>query len=205
MADGNNIVTIYQNSDLTIGDELLPGHTIINFNSFVKNLKAFARIASLPEAPLPSFSLEDSQTDKLYKTLDVEWKSARKQLNLYISTGDDWSQVGSISMLNPYGYPFRIYTLLDLFTDNLALELGENGKIGVQVQDVGYGLLTAQDSVTIHGSYVEEIFASYENKPDTTYVIVQGGSSGGGGSTTPAPDYSVSNNSIVGNDFLVGN
>jgi hypothetical protein len=51
----------------------------------VKNLKAHAKINSLPPIKLPDFQLEDSETDKLYKTLDIEWGSARKQLNLYIS------------------------------------------------------------------------------------------------------------------------
>ncbi|MCV3216026.1 hypothetical protein OGM63_21360 [Plectonema radiosum NIES-515] len=150
---GQTIVPIFSNN-LT-GD--YPGQ-IVSVNAFVKNLKAHAKISSLAPVKLPNFTLEDSETDKLYKTLDIEWGSARKQLNLYISDNQtDWYQVGAISLLNPSGYPYRIYNLMDLITDNLAIELGDNGRIGVQVQDVGYGALQAGDSITIHGSYVQEI------------------------------------------------
>jgi hypothetical protein len=150
---GQIIVPIFSNT-LT-GN--YPGQ-IVSVNAFVKNLKAHAKISSLAPVKLPNFTLEDSETDKLYKTLDIEWGSARKQLNLYISDNQvDWYQVGAISLLNPSGYPYRIYNLMDLITDNLAIELGENGRIGVQIQDVGYGALQVGDIVTIHGSYVQEI------------------------------------------------
>ncbi|WP_009631017.1 hypothetical protein [Synechocystis sp. PCC 7509] len=175
VANSSSIVTIYENTGLTVGDTLIANHKIISFNCFIKNLKAFASIHSLAEVALPDFDLDDSATDKLYKTLNVEWGSARKQITLYISNqlntspdGSGWYKVGSLSLLNPSGYPYRIYNLMDLFTDNLAIELGDNGKIGIQIEDVGYGLLDATDTVTIHGSYSEEIFVQ---TPDPIYTL----------------------------------
>ncbi|AFZ31631.1 hypothetical protein Glo7428_3144 [Gloeocapsa sp. PCC 7428] len=218
---GSSIIPIYRSSELTVGSELIPDHTIVNYNCFFKNLKAFAEISSLPEASLPNFKLEDSDTDKLYKVLDVEWNSPRKQMTLYISpTGNnlDWSKVGSISMLNPSGYPYRIYNLMDLFTDNLALELGENSAIGIGIDDVGYGLLETIDKVTIHGSYVEEIFVQYtEPQPIVNLTVPErqpiinvnitsapintgGGQDGGNGLSTL-----IGNNTLVGNEFLIAN
>ena len=158
----NGIVTIYQNT-FHPGNIDLSKNSIIGVNGFIKNLKAYARISSLADVKLPNFHLEDSETDKLYKVLDVEWNSPRKQLNLYISDGRTWELVGAISLLNPAGYPYRMYNLMDLYTDNLAIELGENGKLGVEVQDVGYGALVSSDKVTIHGSYTEEIIT--DSKP----------------------------------------
>lgn len=225
-----DIVTIYSTS-LVVGTDYFPGYNIINFNAFIKNLKAFANVASLTKAPLPDFLPTDTSTQKTMKVLDIEWQSPRKQLNLYISANNSgvWHQVGSLSMINPYGYPFRIYNLMDLFTDNLAVELGENSRIGVQVQDVGFGLLTAQDSVTIHGSYTEEMFVQTEEKQtinnysfvlpnedrDVTnnYTfeirnVVTGGSSTPpptNGGTTPTVDKSFSNTSTVSNTSVVSN
>lgn len=156
--DESSIVTIYENSPSRIRQELVPDYEIVSVNTFVKNLKVFAKIESIPEAALPNFELTDSETQKLYKTLDIEWKSPRKQLELFISSDDsDWYPVGFVSLLNPYGYPYRVYNLMDLFTDNLALELGENSKIGIKAENVGHGFLAPEDKVTIHGSYVEEI------------------------------------------------
>lgn len=181
------IKTIYENTNLTIGDELIENHKIISFNCFIKNLKAYASIKSLDEVSLPNFNLDDSATDKLYKTLDVEWKSPRKQIALYIAnqsdttpSGENWYKVGSLSLLNPSGYPYRVYNLMDLFTDALAIELGDNGKIGIKIEDVGYGLLDSTDAVTIHGSYSEEVFVEV---PETIYVLPPTGGSG----TNPDP------------------
>jgi hypothetical protein len=156
------IITIYEN----LGNQnTVAGTTTLSINAFIKNLKAFTRINSLSPIKLPNFRLEDSETDKLYKTLDIEWNSARKQLNLFISDSSQWELVGSVSLLNPSGYPYRMVNLMDLYTDNLAIELGENGKLGVQIQDVGYGSLTGNDLVTIHGSYVEEIVIDKSDIP----------------------------------------
>ncbi|MGF1989231.1 MAG: hypothetical protein RMY62_015350 [Nostoc sp. ZfuVER08] len=165
----NKVLTIAKKIDSTSPPGIIPiitnsltgitgGGQILSANAFIKNLKAYAQIQSLPPINLPNLSLEDSETERLYKVLDVEWKSARFQLNLYISNNTtDWHLVGGISLLNPSGYPYRIYNLLDLLTDNLAVELGENGRVGVEVKDVGHGALADNDLITIHGSYVLEI------------------------------------------------
>lgn len=204
----SDIKTIYSTS-LVVGSDYIPGYKIISFNAFIKNLKAFASVASLPESMLPSFLPTDTSTDKTIKVLDIEWGSPRKQLNLYIASNTEpsvtqWYQVGSVSLLNPYGYPFRIYNLMDLFTDNLALELGENSKIGIQVQDVGFGLLTYQDAVTIHGSYTEEMFIQTEDKPNIFNIEIK--NIGTGGSSTPViRSTAINNSSLVSNSSVVGN
>lgn len=199
------IQTIYSNESIVVGSDLLPTYKVIGFSTFIKNLRVFASVVSLPEAALPDFALEDSQTVKRTKVLDVEWKSPRKQLNLFISTAtntdNDWLQVGSVSLLNPYGYPFRVYNVMDLFTDNLALELGENGKIGIQVQDVGYGLLVTEDKVVVHGSYTEEIFVQLPDPPNIFNINIAG--------ITALPStpqtYLLSNESSISNQFLIAN
>lgn len=201
----NNIVTVYQSPALAIGSDLIPKHKIIGLNTFIKSLKAYVKINSLDEAKLPDFKLEDSDTDKVYKTLDIEWKSPRKQLNLYISSNlDNWYPIASISLLNPSGYPYRIYNLQDLFTSNLAIELGSNSRIGVQIEDVGYGLLTVNDTVTIHGSCVEEIFVESSDLQPITNVYVTG-STGGSDSSNVSTGSLIGDNSLISNTFLVNN
>lgn len=149
----SNIYPIFTDNDFTIDTG-----SVISENIFVKNLKAYVKISSLPESDLPDITLEDSNTQALYKSLNTEWSSARKQLDLLVSDDSiNWYPVGSISLLNPSGYPYRVYNIMDLYTQNLAIELGKNGRLGVQLKDVGWGLLQASDTVTIHGSYLKEI------------------------------------------------
>jgi hypothetical protein len=155
-ATGGSVVDLMP----TITPDALPGLTLLSVNNFVKSLRAYAKITSLAEVALPNFELTDSETDKLYKSLDVEWTSPRKQLDLLINQGSEWEIIGSVSLLNPSGYPYRSYNLQDLYTDNLAVELGENGKLGVKITDVGHGLLSGTDTLTIYGSYSQEIIVS---------------------------------------------
>jgi hypothetical protein len=153
-AEGGNVVTVVDNAV----DSAL---NVISVNTFIDNLKVYAFIGSLEPVKLPTFKLEDSESDKLYKTLDIEWKSPRKQLDVLISgNGTDWNLIGSVSLLNPSGYPYRMYNLLDFFTDGLGARLGNNFKIGVQVKDVGYGVLSGDDKLTVHGSYLQEYVKS---------------------------------------------
>lgn len=215
--DGNEVVTIYQNDNIILGHELMPGYKIVSFNSFIKNLKIFANVESLAEANLPDIQIEDSSAQKIQKVLDIEWKSPRKQLNLYISNStrvdidqwgqpmaptNIWQQVGSVSLLNPSGYPFRTYNIMDFFTDNLALELGDNSKIGIQVQDVGYGLLTLQDKVTVHGSYTEEFFLKSDDPPININLFGVGGNSS---PTNNAIDNLTNNSNLINNLSILGN
>ncbi|PIG94586.1 hypothetical protein [Gloeocapsopsis sp. IPPAS B-1203] len=189
-ASTSNIITVYTSSNLTLGSEFIEGYTIVSYNCFIKNLKAFVQINSLDEVALPLFSPRDTETDRLMKVIDLEWNNSRKQLNVFagIKTNENWQQIGSISLINNYGYPFKIYNLMDLFTDTLALEIGDNGKIGVQIENVGYGLLEASDSVTIHGSYVEEIFLK---STEVTNYYIYGSNQN---NTTPPDNTTPPNN-----------
>lgn len=157
---GNQIISLFDNS-LNVFDD------VIAKSAFVKNLKAFSVIKSLPAVRLPNFKLEDSESEKLYKALDIEFGSPRKQLDIFIGSVGDWSQIGSISLLNPSGYPYRMYNLLDFATDGLAAELEDGKSIAVQIIDVGYGGLQGTDIVTIHGSVTQE-YVLPEKKNEVT-------------------------------------
>lgn len=162
---GTDIIQLTSDSPLV---NLNPRHTIISRNKYLKNLKTYASITSLPEVELPDFELEDSETEKLHKVLDIEWGANRKQLNLLFGVENDWLSVGETSLLNPSGYPYRIYNLLDLVTDNLAFEMGDSAALAVQIQDVGFGLLQGADKVNIFGSYIEEIVIDDSTQPITS-------------------------------------
>jgi hypothetical protein len=60
-------------------------------------------------------------------------------------------------MLNPAGFPYFTYNLLEKMTDSLTYKIGHYDRIGVGVEDVGWGGLAGSDSVIIHGNYGDEI------------------------------------------------
>ncbi|MBD1836128.1 hypothetical protein H6F61_26450 [Cyanobacteria bacterium FACHB-472] len=129
----------------------------ITVNTFLKNLKCYSEIRSIAEVGLPQYELTDTETDRLLKTLEREWKGARKQLNLHFGVDDSpWMPIGSVSLLRVEKYPFTVHNLMDLMTDNLAAEIGIRTRLGVSISDVDYGTLDDRDTVVIHGSYSTE-------------------------------------------------
>ncbi len=175
-ADGENILTIVNNDlDLfRLRYPSLPGDTWVN--GFLSELYCYTEINSLPEIALPNYDLGDSQSQKLSKTLQLEWGNPRFHLCLWTTSVTnpsfaDWQLVGMISLLHPSGYPYRRYRPLDLLTDNLARELGENAKIGVSIKGVGHGLPNASDTIVLDGSWKQEVVML---QPDFMPLIVQG-------------------------------
>lgn len=129
-------------------------HLILN--GFVKTFRAKAVIKSIPEVTLPNLSVEQSRTEKLNLTRNLQWESARKELRLHVAQNyNDWHHIGSVSLLNIP--PFQMFNLLEYYTENLAIELGTTGAIGVSIHNAGYGLLGANDEVIIFGSATTEV------------------------------------------------
>src|SRR6476660_1173172 len=155
---GNPVIVCQNNlSGNSIISEFGGNAKVVAMNLFLKNLSATAWIYSINETPLAEFLPEDTDSMRNLKVIDSEWKSERKQLNLLSSVQPNiWEPVGAISVLNPYGYPYRQYALMDLLTNNLAYEMGLGSSLAVQMVNVNYGFLQGQDFISIFGSYVEE-------------------------------------------------
>lgn len=114
---------------------------------------------SLEPAPFPEFELMDTESQKRQKTLDIEWGAStpKKRLDVLIAEGDgNWQLIGSVSLLKSYGYPGRNYRLIDLLTDTLAFEIGNGMRLGIRIVNMGYGLLTTADVLTLHLGWIEE-------------------------------------------------
>lgn len=203
-ADRDNIIVLFDNVNPVPS---IPSNDIISINGFLKNLKGFSRIASLQEAQLPDIRLEDSEPERRIKALDIEWQSPRKQLDMLVSAdGQNWIEIGSISLIRQQGYPYRMYSLLDFFTDGLADEFGDNGKAGCRIIDVGYGLLEENDVVTIHGSYLQEIVFKTQAQPININLACNGNNTGGGDNNTGEGDNNTGggDNSTGGGGNTIG-
>lgn len=152
----SRIITVFENrTDVEDSNYLMNAQHVI-YNGFVKTLRAKVAINSIPETTLPGLTLEQSRNERLLAVRDVEWNSPRKQLDLYLSqTYNNWHHIGSISLLRIP--PFRIVNLMEFYTENIAIELGSTGAIGVAIKDVGYGLLGNGDEVVIYGSATTEV------------------------------------------------
>lgn len=121
------------------------------------NFKCYANIKSIGVAAIPGYELEDTETDRLIKTLNIEWESPRKQLNIYVGNPNSWFLIGSVSLLNTQGYPYRVYDLLTIYNGSETGFIGENVRLAAQIENVGFGLLQPNDLVTIYADFIRYI------------------------------------------------
>jgi hypothetical protein len=124
------------------------GYRLIDEYLEIEDLKATSWIYSLQKIAYPVFQLEDTDSKIALAAVNLEWKSARIQLDLLcnINKSGNWQKLSSYSLLNPDPYPYREYQLGNH-------SLGSNAMIGLQIKNVGYGLLqngsAGNDRVTV--------------------------------------------------------
>ena len=155
-SQGSNIVEIYRTPDSA---DWLPENTrILTNNAFVKNLSLYCQLdEQLDEVVLPDIAPTDSRMQQITKTIDVYWKGARRQLNIWMAESEsNWTLMGQCSLVRIAGYPYQKIALMDTLTENIAIELGMDAAIGVSVTDVSYGGISPNDILNLSGTIVEE-------------------------------------------------
>lgn len=143
---GSNIVPIFNYVPYT-----KTGYRLIDEYLEIENLKAVSWISSLAAIVFPVFEVEDSESKQLLTAINLEWKSDRIQLDVMCKIDNlAWQKLQAFSLLNADPYPYREYSLGNH-------PLGNNAMIGLNITDVGYGLLTTQDKVTTYADLVRHI------------------------------------------------
>ena len=87
-------------------------------------------------------------------------------------------------MINLGGWAYRLYNPFDLLTNNIAREFGQYAKIGVSIENVGYGFPNFQDYICLTGCWTQELIVV---SPDNPVVINVSGSTSSTSSYTPSP------------------
>jgi hypothetical protein len=151
-ASVNGVQIIYQPSLTTALDRIQS----LRFYGFVTSLRCTVDIKSIPEAPIPDVEPTATRAEKLTAVRDMEWLSARKELEILMKvSGSGWLPIAAISLLNRV--PHYMINLLPYFTDNVSFDMANDAVLGARIVDAGYGLLSGNDHVTIFGSVREEI------------------------------------------------
>lgn len=143
------------------------GYRLINEYLSVENLKAVSWVYNLPAVEFPVFELEDSESKQLLTAINLEWKSDRIQMDIMMNIDNSvWQRIASYSLLNSSPYPYREYSLGNH-------TLGDNAMIGLQIKDVGFGLLQSsiagQDKVTVFADLTKHI--TIEKLVDTSSKV----------------------------------
>lgn len=155
-------------------------------NAILMELRCCASINSLAAVPLPDITGDDSESGRVVKTHTFEWLTSRFELVVFRKAPgqQEWAECGVTALKNSAGHRYRLHRLLDLTTDNIGCDIGEWGRLGVAIQNVGYELPTIVDRIAITGSWTQE-FTWVEEHP--TYVVVNNYGSTSTPTPTPTP------------------
>lgn len=128
----------------------------LRYYGFITDLRVKIDINSLVESPIPNLEVTSSRTERITAVRDMEWKGARKQLDLFLRTSTvGWTNIASVSLLNRT--PYYHLNLLGYLSDTGAFCIGNDAALAAQITDVGYGLLNAGDYLSFFGSVREEV------------------------------------------------
>lgn len=149
---GNNLILLYEPGIINQFD--IVGST--RYYGFITDLRMKVDIKSIPEIELPRFDISASRTDKMTALQDMEWRSARKQLDLFIETSTcPLTLFASVSLMNRL--PYYHINLLPYFSDNGVINIANDCRLFARIKDVTWGLLLGTDSVVVFGSVKEEV------------------------------------------------
>jgi ABC-type Zn2+ transport system substrate-binding protein/surface adhesin len=129
---------------------------VVSKSIIIDNLTGFSNLPSLQAVAIPNWRLNENELNKQYRTLDVEFNSYRKQLNIYIGRNNEWQKIGVFSLINPSAYPYKFFNLLDFISSGEIAKFQSGYTIGLEVEDVGFGLLGENDFISVKGSYTEQ-------------------------------------------------
>lgn len=123
---------------------------------YIQSLRLKIACPSLPLAEIPNLEPELTRAERIKIIRDLEWGAPRKELTIYQKQGVDAVEIARVSCLNRT--PYYSINLLQFLTDNADLTVGFDTSLTCRVQDVGYGLLSGDDELIIHGSGMRETY-----------------------------------------------
>lgn len=143
----------------------LNGYRVINESLVLSNINAIGYIYSLPVVEFPTFALDASDSEQLLTAINLEWQGHRIQLDalIQVGIGNVYKRIKSYSLTNPAPYPYKEFTLDEQ-------RLGNDCMLGLQIRNVGYGLLQNGSS----GSDVITVSADL-----TRNLVIEGASTNG--------------------------
>jgi hypothetical protein len=139
----DDLITLYTSSSTTPYDRVQS----LRFYGFLTSLKITVDIKSIEEVAIPNITNSSNRTDRIVAARDMEWRSARKHLDLLVKNSRvTWQHLATISLQNRI--PYYQVDLMPYLTNNLTFDMGNDLKLAARIVDAGYGKLQARDRVT---------------------------------------------------------
>ncbi|NER83608.1 MAG: hypothetical protein F6K42_29490 [Leptolyngbya sp. SIO1D8] len=152
---GQGIQIIYEPSQTSPYDRV----PALRYYGFITDLRLKVDISSLPQTAIPDIDISTSRTERAERIRQMEWESDRYEMQLLMQDtySGGWLEIARLSLLNRS--PYYQINILRYMTDQIALNVANDARLGMQFIDAGYGLPKSEDSLVIFGAVREEITA----------------------------------------------
>jgi len=148
----NNLVVLYEPGVVTPWD-VVP---TTRYYGFITDLRMKVQIKSIAESQIPQLDITSSRTERILAIRDMEWNSARKEMELFLETSNHaLAHIATVSLLNRQ--PYYHINLLPYLSDLGVFNVANDARLLARVKDAGYGLLQNTDELVVFGSVKEEV------------------------------------------------
>lgn len=145
------MIAIYQPALATPWDRMISNR----FHGYITDLRLKVQIESVPESEIPNLDVTSTRMERLVAVRDVEWRSPRKQFDVFLKKSDrPLIHLASISLLNRN--PYYQVPLLSYLSDSGIFSIGNDSVLYGKITNVGWGALFLNDEVTLFGAVKEE-------------------------------------------------
>jgi len=149
---GEQIQPLYEPGELTPYDVA----TALRYTGILRSLRCKISVKSLEEAGFPDIDVVQSRQERLMNLRAVEWQSQRYELDIVMrNSSTDWLSLFRISLLNRA--PYYHSDLMPYLTNEIEYLIAPDAELGARFVNVGYGLPSGDDDITLFGFVKEEM------------------------------------------------
>lgn len=153
-SDPSGIIPLLSVEQLSAPYEDLSIDYFLGYEFLIEALQVTINLNSLDEAPIPDIAPEDTQAERQRKLFEIQRDYPKVGLGLFKSNGLTGAfKRQAIAILQNPGSEWYLPLLHPYLSVGEVKLLGHFDRLGVQIVDLGSGLLQEGDSLLIEGSW----------------------------------------------------
>ena len=150
------IITIFDAANIFNSYLPLENTYFVGYSLQLEKLQTTVDLRSFAKAPIPNIAPEDTQAERNAKLSEVESRFAKIGLSIYQNSGEGFKRTGIVILQNR-GNEYYQPLLVPYLTLGEVELLGKNDKLGVQINNLGFGILGVGDYIIVSGTWKAKI------------------------------------------------
>lgn len=124
----------------------------VSTKTVLEDLQATLNLSSKALATTPNILPEDTQAERQVKITDTQTRFAKLGMAIHVDNGSGWTR-RALPVLQNFGRETYLPMMQPYLTTRPVSLWSKAVKLGIELTNLGAGLLSAGDSIVISGSY----------------------------------------------------